>query len=51
MVGTDTGSFSSRNASGRIAQPEEIAEAFAFLASDRASYCFGEILTVSGAWA
>ena len=32
---------SSRNASGRIAQPEGIAEAFAFLASDRASYCFG----------
>jgi 3-oxoacyl-[acyl-carrier protein] reductase len=51
MVGTDTGSFSSRNASGRIGKPEEIAEAIAFLASDRASYCFGEILTVSGAWA
>jgi 3-oxoacyl-[acyl-carrier protein] reductase len=51
MVGTDTGSFSSRNACGRIGRPDEIAEAIAFLASERASYCFGEILTVSGAWA
>jgi 3-oxoacyl-[acyl-carrier protein] reductase len=51
MEGTDTGSFASRNACGRIGRPEEIAEAIAFLASERASYCFGEILTVSGAWA
>jgi 3-oxoacyl-[acyl-carrier protein] reductase len=51
MAGTETGSFSSRNASGRIGRPEEIAEAIAFLASERASYCYGEILTVSGAWA
>ena len=51
MAGTETGSFSARNACGRIGRPEEIAEAIAFLASDRASYCFGEILTVSGAWA
>ena len=51
MIGTDTGSFSSRNACGRIGRPEEIAEAIAFLASERASYCFGEILSVSGAWA
>ena len=51
MAGTDTGSFSSRNACGRIGKPEEIAEAIAFLESDRASYCFGEILSVSGAWA
>ena len=51
MAGTETGSFSSRNACGRIGRPEEIAETIAFLASDRASYCFGEILTVSGAWA
>jgi 3-oxoacyl-[acyl-carrier protein] reductase len=51
MGNTETGSFSSRNACGRIGQPSEIAEAILFLASDRASYSFGEILSVSGAWA
>jgi len=50
-AGTDTGSFATRNACGRIGKPEEIAEVIAFLASERESYCFGDIFTVSGAWA
>lgn len=34
---------------GRVGEPEEIAEAFVFLASDKASYITGAILSVDGA--
>ncbi len=34
---------------GRIGKPEEVADAFVFLASDMASYVTGEILSVDGA--
>lgn len=34
---------------GRIGHPEEVADAFVFLASDMASYVTGEILSVDGA--
>jgi 3-oxoacyl-[acyl-carrier protein] reductase len=33
---------------GRIGRPEEVAEAVAFLASDRASYINGQCLIVDG---
>ena len=34
---------------GRAGEPEEVADAFLYLASDMASYVTGEILSVDGA--
>lgn len=42
--------FASETALGRIASPEDIAQAVRFLASDTASFITGEILTVSGGY-
>lgn len=36
--------------SGRIGKPEEVAKLFAFLASEKASYISGAIITIDGGW-
>lgn len=41
--------ISSRIPLGRAGEPEEVANAFLYLASDLASYVTGEILSVDGA--
>lgn len=50
-AGTATGSASARNGCGRVGDACEIAELIAFLASERASFCFGETMAASGAFA
>lgn len=42
--------ISSKIALNRVGEPEEVANAFLFLASDMASYVTGEILSVDGAY-
>ena len=46
----DLDSINERTPMGRTAQPSEIAEAIAFLASDRASFITGVTLPVDGGW-
>jgi 3alpha(or 20beta)-hydroxysteroid dehydrogenase len=41
---------STQSALGRLGEPIEVAEVISFLASDRASYCTGAVVTVDGGW-
>lgn len=42
--------YEARTPAARLAETYEMADAVAFLASDRASYVTGEILAVDGGW-
>lgn len=46
----DVAGITQRTPLGRMAEPAEIAEAIAFLASSRASYITGAVLAVDGGW-
>ena len=46
----NTRSLAARTPMGRLAEPREIAEAIAFLASDRASFITGATLVADGGW-
>jgi len=43
-------SYEGRQAMNRLGQPEEIANAILFLASDEASFCTGSLFFVDGGW-
>ncbi|MFC4943852.1 SDR family NAD(P)-dependent oxidoreductase [Pseudonocardia sp. GCM10023141] len=44
------GAYAAKSALGRWAQPEELAGAVVYLASDAASFVTGSVLTVDGGW-